>query len=263
MPLHGPSRPVKAARSILDDFGFQSPQEINLQMIAGDRRALIESKPMQMAEGRLAYRNGRGTISIAEDISLLQKERFVIAHEIGHIELHQDSEIRPICDEDAINEYREDKQPLEAAANEFAGELLMPEEMFVDACNGSPPRLELLDGLASTFRTSLTSSAIRYATIGPRPAAVVLVRGGNVQWFWPNPHFPHKYIDYYNEPPPRESGAGKILSRGEALEDVAVVKARTWFGDKAPRDQYFYESTHYSEQYGRILCTLWEYEPDI
>lgn len=263
MSLQGPSRPVRAAQSIVDNFGFKSPEDIDLQMVANDRRALIEPKPMEMAEGRLAYRNGRGTISIADSISLHQKRRFVVAHEIGHIELHQETEVRPICDEDALNEYSGEKQPLETEANEFAGELLMPEEMFVNACDGSPPQLKFLREIASKFQTSLTSSAIRYATIGPQPAAVVLVKGGNVQWFWSNPRFPHKYIDYYNEPPPRKSGAGKILSRGEALENVEVVTAQTWFGDNAPRDQYFYESTHYSERYDRILCTLWEYEPDI
>jgi hypothetical protein len=216
-----------------------------------------------MAEGRLAYRNGRGTISVGEDISLHSKERFVIAHEIGHIELHQETKTRPICDEEALNEHKEDSQPLEVEANEFAGELLMPEDMFVNACDGSPPQLELLREIASKFRTSLTSSAIRYAQIGPQPAAVVLVKDGDVQWYWSNSRFPHGYIDYYNKPPPRESGAGKILHRGEDLNEAEVVTARTWFGDGAPRDQYFYESTHYSERYNRILCILWEYDIDI
>jgi hypothetical protein len=216
-----------------------------------------------MAEGRLAYRSGRGTISIAEDISLHSKERFVIAHEIGHIELHQETKTRPICDEDALNEHKEDSQPLEAEANEFAGELLMPRDMFVNACDGSPPQLEFLKEIASKFQTSLTSSAIRYARIGPQPAAVVLVKDGDVQWYWPSPRFPHNYIEYYNEPPHPKSGAGKILNRGEALEETKVVKARTWFGDHAPRDQYFHESTHYSERYNRILCVLWEYNLDI
>jgi len=262
MSLHGPSRPVKAARSILGDFGFQDPGDINLEIIAGHRRAQIKNKSMEMAEGRLLYRNGHGTISISKDISTHSRKRFVVAHEIGHIVLHQDRDTLPLCDEDAIDNYREE-QPLEMEANEFAGELLMPEEMFIEICDEDPPRLELLSHIATTFQTSLTSSAIRYVKIGPYSAATLLVKNGEVRWFYPKPRFPHQYIECYNESPPAKSGAGKILRRGEALEEPIVVTAQTWFGDNAPRDQYFYESTHYSERYDRILSTLWEYNLNI
>lgn len=261
MSLHGPSRPVRAARSILDRFGIRDPEDIDLELIAGERRTLIEQKPMEMAEGRLVYRDGRGTIAVNRNIALPTKRRFVIAHEIGHIELHPGTENVAVCDEEALSDYRE-KQPRETEANEFAGELLMPRSMFEGICDGEPPHAELLETLATTFRTSLTASAIRYARTGPYASAVILTKDGLVRWFWPGADFPYQYLEY-NVAPPSQSGTGKVLRTGESLDEPEVITAPTWFGSKAQPDQYFNESTHYSEKYNQIISVLWEYDLDL
>lgn len=262
MSLHGPSSSVKAARDVLAEFGIRSPDEIDLEMIAHDRRALIKRNAMGMAEGQLMYRDGRGTITVAADSSSVSRQRFTIAHEIGHIELHQNNKGLVVCDEEDLAN-RGDNQSQETEANEFAGELLMPEEMFRDACSGEPPRFELLKHLANTFQTSLTASAIRYTRIGPESSAVVLIEDGLVKWFWPASDFPHKYLEELNVPPPHKSGAAKVLQKEEGLNEPEVVTARTWFGDTAPQDQYFSESTHYSERYDQIICTLWPFDLDL
>lgn len=262
MSLHGPRHSIRAARAILNEFGFQSPGDIDLEMVAHDRRALIKRTQMDMAEGHLMYRDGRGTISVASNNSPESKQRFTIAHEIGHIELHRDDEGVVVCDEKDLNS-RGDDRPRETEANRFAGELLMPQEMFRGVCDGEVPRIEVLKHLATTFQTSLTTSAVRYTRVGPETSAVVLIEEGKIKWFWPASDFPHRYLEEIKVPPPRKSGAAEALRKENGLEEPNPVTARTWFGDRAPQDQYFYESTHYSERYNQVISVLWPLDLDL
>jgi len=225
--------------------------------MAANRRVLIQQKPIGNAEGRLIYRNGRGTIVVNSTIRSVEKRRFVIAHELGHLEMHRHVDNVAICDEDALREYSENMSQ-ETQANEFAGELLMPQDFFLALCNDTPPGVELLKNLSTEFRTSLESTAIRYIRIGPVPAGLIYIHSGFVRWFWPGPKFPYKYIELGSKPPTRSIAAQCIKSEGREPHS-GVVTSRTWFGETAREDQYFHEDVHVSTTYDRVLSILWEY----
>jgi Zn-dependent peptidase ImmA (M78 family) len=250
-------RPVRAARLLLRGFGVQNSSDIDLSLMAADRRVLIREKHIQGAEGRLVYRKGRGTITINASIKSPQKRRFVLAHELGHVELHRNDDNVAICDEEALREYRK-KHSREMQANEFAGELLMPEQFFAAACGKEPPSIEKLQALATKFQVSLTAAAIRYLRVGPVPSALVFTQQGIVRWFWPSAKFPYHYVESGVEPS-ATSIAAKTIQEGECPDKPGVVTAPTWFGKGARRDQYFNEAVHFSERYDRVLSVLWEY----
>ena len=116
--------PVRAAQRLLEEFHIRDVKDIDLRLLAAKRRVLIEEKPIQGAEGRLVYGDGRGTIIVNQQIREPTKKRFVIAHEIGHVELghvelHRSANHITICDESALRDYRKHR-PRETAANEFA-----------------------------------------------------------------------------------------------------------------------------------------------
>ena len=247
--------PVKAAQALLDKFQVRDAQDINLRLMAADRRVLIQEKPISNAEGRLVYRNGRGTIIVNSSIRSAEKTRFVIAHELGHVEMHRDADNVAICDESALREYNE-HNGRETQANEFAGELLLPQELFLAACSGAPPKIELLKYIATEFRASLESTAIRYVRIGQIPSALVYIQGGFVRWFWPSNEFPYKYVEPGSRPPAKSKAAQCIKGKCEQ----GVVTAKTWFGETAKPDQYFHEAVHFAPSYDRVLSILWEYK---
>src|SRR5205807_9359977 len=59
----------------------------------------------------------------------LGRRRFVIAHELGHLLLGHGSDILKLCDEGDLLEWAKGQRPYENEANEFAAELLMPEDL--------------------------------------------------------------------------------------------------------------------------------------
>lgn len=58
----------------------------------------MRSGPLRGAEGRLIHEEERGVATISDKITHPGKRSFVIAHELGHFELHADSPLF-LCDE--------------------------------------------------------------------------------------------------------------------------------------------------------------------
>ena len=100
------------------------------------------------------------------------RQRFTIAHELGHAQLHSSREL--FVDREFVVHFRDDNSstgndPLEVEANQFAAELLMPEgkvrELFashhfdIDDENS-------LRSMAAEFAVSATAMAIRLSSLG-------------------------------------------------------------------------------------------------
>jgi hypothetical protein len=137
---------------------------------------------MRGADGRLAILEGQGLITVREDIPEQGRKRFVMAHELGHYELHR--EVLPLisCSEDDFLKWNADNQHLEVEANHFAGELLMPEDMFKKSVAGKALSAGLLESLHKTFSVSLTAAAIRFVTVRPE-YALVCSAPDRIKWF--------------------------------------------------------------------------------
>lgn len=250
-----PNRAVDAAKRLLNEFGIRDVKDLDLEILAADRRVLVKEEPISGAEGRLVYRDGHGTITVNQNIPHIEKKRFVIGHEIGHVELHLDTSNIAICDENALHDYK--KQSQESWANEFAAELLMPTFLFEAACAEEALCMDLIRHLAKTFRTSITATAIRYTRIGPTPAAVIYTRGGYVRWFWPSDRFPCKFVQT-GVPPPDGSLAVTCMHSGQDPTAPRVLAPGTWFTSRVRRDQYFYEDCIVSARYDAVLSLCWE-----
>jgi Zn-dependent peptidase ImmA (M78 family) len=86
------------------------------------------------------------------------RKRFTIAHELGHFVCHRNqyvSDGKP--DHDQVF-FRDDKtNSIEKAANEFAAELLMPENTFNECVNKG---INTIEKLADAFQ--LSTSAVKY-----------------------------------------------------------------------------------------------------
>ena len=106
----------------------------------------------------------------------------MIAHEIGHYELHREKFPLISCTEEDFFKWNADNQHLEVEANYFAGELLMPEEMFKKRVAGKALSSALLEYLYEAFSVSLTAAAIRFVTFRPEYALVCSSRD-RIRWF--------------------------------------------------------------------------------
>jgi len=106
------------------------------------------------------------------------RSRFTFAHELGHYFL--DAHRLPLSSGQipahfSLAEFISD-QPIEAEADCFAANLLMPAKSFRTKAAELNPGIALICALASTFGTSVTSSAYRALELDVFPAPCAIFR---------------------------------------------------------------------------------------
>jgi Zn-dependent peptidase ImmA (M78 family) len=116
--------------------------------------------------------SGRATI-VVNSKHLMGRQRFTIAHEIGHFVLgHYENEI--YVDKTYSVQFRsaahEVSHPEEVQANTFAAALLMPKEMLCEdvreRAQGNHIEDDVIDALMERYRVSERALLIRLNTIG-------------------------------------------------------------------------------------------------
>jgi Zn-dependent peptidase ImmA (M78 family) len=176
-----------AARRELQARRIEAIDEIDVEDIAAFHRLFVIEGDLHGAEGRSVIHNGAGIIRIRNDITQLERRRFIIAHEIGHCVLHKTGSVKP-CSESDLFRYQEGNR--EAEANWFAAELLMPGRLFTPYCDVPEPSFDAIRAVARQFRTTLTATAIRFVQLTSERCALVWSEAGKVKWSVRSADFP-------------------------------------------------------------------------
>jgi hypothetical protein len=180
MPRRPDPGSVAAARRLIADLRIRAAKEIDVDLIAAHHGILVRRSPLGHEEGRLLRAGSTGIINVEEGAYASNKWRFVIAHEIGHFLRHPSSDDFQACTKGDLSSYTGSGR--ETEANDFASELLMPQTLFEKKCDRNRPCLKDVGDLAGEFRTSLTSTALRFVMFAPEPCAVVHSTDGRVDW---------------------------------------------------------------------------------
>ena len=178
------------ARQIIHQLKIRSPDELSIEDIAWVRGALVREGPLEGADGRLVRGSSRGTILVRGDIPEPGRKRLVIAHELGHFELHRDTDQAALCVEEDFH-YWYKRRPEELEATEFASELLMPDTFFRPRSELLKPSFEAIEVLAREFQTSLTATAVRYVESSLYRCALVVSIHGKAKWLVRSEEFRH------------------------------------------------------------------------
>lgn len=140
---------------------------VPIERIAKSLGVRVEYAPLDGELSGLAYiRDGVSIIGV-NSLHAAVRQRFTIAHELGHICLHQ-AELQAAVHVDKGSLRRdsissEGSDPLEIEANAFASELLMPQHILETVLAGKLVDLEddeTIKTLAKRFRVS--EAAMRY-----------------------------------------------------------------------------------------------------
>jgi len=212
-----------AAFKIWTELGHPHPKEVPLTLLAASRKVFVHNGAMRGAEGRLIRKNGKGIIRVGNSALLPGRQRFTIAHELGHWELHKGVS-QFICDDEDMRDYG--RSPMEMEANHFAAELLMPTFHFREACGRGLPSFDLIGNLADEFQTTLTATAIRYADVTHHRVIVVWVFGGKVMWSYSKPENDLPYV-MANRAPPDYSSA--TLEGNDIADGLDHYDDADWF----------------------------------
>jgi hypothetical protein len=171
--------------------------------------------------------NGDRAIITVNDRSHPRRQRFSLAHELGHWRYHRGRLL--VCRADEIGQAGEGRPLPERTADTFAAQLLMPGYLFQPIARSySKLTFQAIRGIADTFDTSLTSTAIRLVESRHSPAIVTCHGPQGRKWFARSPDVPGRWFPRDNLDP--ESFAFGVLF-GQAQDDrnPRKIGADAWF----------------------------------
>jgi Zn-dependent peptidase ImmA (M78 family) len=174
--------PVLKVREILANLDIRCPSEIKVKDIAWTRKLLVREEALDSADGRLVCRSNKGVITVNASIPEIGWKRFAISHEIGHFELHRNPDGISLYT-DRYFSLHDRRHNIETEANEFAAELLMPENLFKPMCKSGLPNFDTVSALADKFQTSLTATALRYVDYSSYTCVLVASQDKVIKWF--------------------------------------------------------------------------------
>jgi hypothetical protein len=169
-----------------DDRFPVEPAEIALQYSAqrfgNEAISVIQPCGRDLVEGMLTRRKGekRWIVLYAEYPELPGRQRFTVAHELGHYLLHRSHQAEFRCaSEDVLDRVLKER---EREANEFASYLLMPIDDFRAQIAGQDFSLDLIRHCAARYGTTFTAAALKWVEFTTQLASVVVARDGFVKW---------------------------------------------------------------------------------
>jgi IrrE N-terminal-like domain len=217
---------LTAAEQVLADLGITDPSEIDLEAIAWTLGARVRYRPLDGCEARIIGNGDRAVITV-NDRSHPHRQRFSVAHELGHWRYHRGRLL--VCRADDIGRAGDSRPISERTADNYAAQLLMPGYLIEPIARAHPKlTFQAVRAIADIFATSLTSTAIRLMDIRHTPAVVVCHGPHGRKWFTRSPDVPDRWFPQDNLD--SESFAFGILFGG-AHDDRTPHKigADAWF----------------------------------
>jgi len=158
-------------RKLLDEQRIQKPP-VPVEEFAKRLGAEIRYSPLEGEISGMVFRHEDQVIIGVNSLHHPNRQRFTIAHEIGHMLLHKGVEVH--VDRTFRINLRDDVSsqavdPEEIEANRFAAELLMPEHMLIGDLKGRVIDFENEDDLrrlAAKYRVSLQALTFRLINLG-------------------------------------------------------------------------------------------------
>ncbi len=139
-----------AAQKILKEFGIECPKDFSVEDLIHARDIILQEKRISNSDGRIVFGKEKTIISINSEIKYTGRKRFTLAHELGHFELHHIQNTHLEDNSLTLDYFKNGGQEYEA--NQFATELLMPSEAFINFTKGKPFSPDLLRSISDYFK---------------------------------------------------------------------------------------------------------------
>ena len=224
-------RRPRSAEDVLMDLAIRTPDEIDLEAIALCQGAKVKYRPLDGCEAYLLAdaRLGRAIISV-DDRAHHRRQRFSLAHEIGHWEMHRGQTL--MCSKEDIGGSggRSGKgSPREKSANGFAAGLLMPKFMLKPVLRDFGKfDMRMVREVANIFNVSKTAMAYRMVELDHEPCILAAYGRSGLEW-----HIASKSLDRKWWPRrvlDTQSNAYGILFEGAADDStMSNLDGDTWF----------------------------------
>lgn len=225
---------AEAAEAIIEDLGITQIAELDVEAIAYDAGVEVQYESLTGCEATLVG-VGNHAIATINPSPYRGRERFSVAHEVGHWKLHRGRSFR--CRMDQVEENFSSTSSLEKEADTFASHLLMPAGMFNDAIKPyGRPNFKQLGDVAAEFDTSLTATALRLVGVDALPTIIACYTRNGLRWHAAAEHVPRRW--YLKDKVDEDSFAYDLLFSGKECRALGKQSADTWFtNDDASRHE--------------------------
>ena len=166
-----PRRIEIIVRRLLDEHKIGKPP-VPVEALAKSLAARVSYSPFEGDISGMVFRHEDQVIIGVNSLHHPNRQRFTIAHEIGHmilhkgVEMHVDRAYRVNLRDDLSSQAVD---PDEIQANRFAAELLMPEHMLIEDLKGKEIDFENevdLRRLSLKYQVSLQALTLRLTNLG-------------------------------------------------------------------------------------------------
>jgi len=249
------------ANLILDNLRIVSPDDLQmLEKIVWARGAQVLFEPLEGSEARLLSIPGkRSIITISSNETYRPRQRFSIAHELGHLEMHR-RELNSIsCESRSISPFGNNQPDIELQANQFASRFLLPSRFLIPMYKNQDFSFDAIEETATRFKVSLTAAGSRYMNFVDEPLAFVVSCRGRITRFVPSQSFSESDLFIkVNEEIERNTDADR-LARGQTLRSGwHSAPATSWLrGDDIMRTAHVREWSFFSQRLDLNLTLIW------
>lgn len=198
----------------------------------------------------------KGSIAVNAN-SPLERQRFTIAHEIGHFLIVTHTHTAQCVRTDlSVMASSDAGRAKEAEANRFASHLLMPKRRFLaDIRKLGQYEVSHIVQLASRYQVSKEAAARRFTGVSQTDCAVIFSHNGLVRGVCSSKAFPFVNVRKGDRLPPRSRSSSSGLAVGSA-SDWTEHETDVWLG-KHLRGKLIYEQfLQQANGYGMTLLTL-------
>jgi Zn-dependent peptidase ImmA (M78 family) len=187
-----PSR-LSPAERLLWSHGIVAPNQIDLEAIANAHGAKVVHRHLDGCEARLVAAANQAVISVNSSSSYVGRRRYSLAHELAHWICDRKTGSFQ-CAKEVIGPQNAEAKSVEAHANAFASQLLLPDYLVVPWLQGKRANLDVAKDLATDFDASLTAAAIKLAKRTSAPACIVCHSQSKLLWRQRNAAFPSDFF---------------------------------------------------------------------
>jgi Zn-dependent peptidase ImmA (M78 family) len=244
------------AKSLMKKFETKT-LPIDPYKIAEEVGILIREDDCEGYTGMLLVVSGQALISVKVTIREYPRKRFTVAHELGHFHIpgHITKERDNFkCTDKDLNTFAKENDK-ESEANEFAAELLMPEDIFRDKIRLKDLSYYLLQNLTDEFETSLTATGIRFVELSG-DHALICSENSRIKWFVKGEKFPF-FINAIGNLSD-DSIAIEHFKGEELPKSFEPVPANAWLDDyRLKKDAEVQELSIALRHYNQVLSFLY------
>ncbi|WP_322053054.1 ImmA/IrrE family metallo-endopeptidase [Paraburkholderia bannensis] len=220
--------PGQRAEALVSELGISSPSELDVEAIAYDAGMDVRYEQLDGCEATLVGVKNQAIATIRPSGNR-GRERFSLAHELGHWNMHRGRSFRCRVDDQSTNLASD--ASLEKEADSYAAHLLMPRYLFNPAIRSGAkiPTFKHIEDVAQEFEVSIAAAIIRMAEVDSLPVIVACYDKAGIRWRAFAPHVPRRWrlVQTLDE----DSFAYDIVNGVKATQGSGKQEAQAWFSN--------------------------------